>query len=124
MALEVPKAESVSLQVLVDWHRNADIQKEQQKTRVENPDKPLGKSVSKIGMDLGMLGGVDLAWIFGTGRKGLNIFTSNPRPIPNQNLHYVQKSMPEPVAQNQKSMESSHPNPPCACSFWGCVRNF
>ena len=58
--LEVPRAEMVSLQLWVDLHRNIGIQKQLRKPG-QAPRETIGKNVSENGVDLGILGGVDLA---------------------------------------------------------------
>ena len=66
----------VSLQLLVDRHRNTGIQKQLRKPG-QAPRETIGKKVSKNGVDLGIW----VAWIwrgfFGTGKKG----SKNPRQI-------------------------------------------
>ena len=61
--LEVPRTEMVSLQFLVARHRNTGIQKQLRKPGQASRETT-GKKVSENGVDLGILGGVDLAWIF------------------------------------------------------------
>ena len=61
--LEVTRTEMVSLQLLVDLHRNTGIQKQLRKPG-QAPRETIGQRVSENGVDLGILGGVDLAWIF------------------------------------------------------------
>ena len=62
LPLEVPRTEMVSLQLLVDLHRNTGIQKQLRKPG-QAPRETIGKKVFENGVDLGILGGVDLAWI-------------------------------------------------------------
>ena len=102
--LEVPRTEMVSLQLLVDLHRNSGIQKQQRKPG-QAPGETIGKKVSENGVDLGILGGVDLAWIFfGTGKKGLKKSTPNPRQFSEQNpRRFSRKSAPKSVPQKSKN---------------------
>ena len=75
----------IGIEILACKSSNA-YQGQQKKT------KPLRKNVSKIGVDFGILGGVDLVWLSGTGKKGLK----NPRQSPEQNpRRFSRKSVPE-----------------------------
>ena len=78
MPLEVPRTDMVSLQLLVDLHRNTGIQKQLRKPG-QAPRQTIGKKVSENGVDLGILGGVDLAWIFWDREERLKKSTPNPR---------------------------------------------
>ena len=63
VSLEAPTTEMASLQVFVDQHRHTGIQK-QQRRPVSSTQRTTEKDVSKIGVDFGPEGGVDLAWSF------------------------------------------------------------
>ena len=62
-----------SLQVFVGQHRHTGIQKQRHRP-VSSTRETTEKNVSKIGVDFGPKGGVDLACFFGAGKKGLKKF--------------------------------------------------
>ena len=74
--LEVPRTEMASLQLLVDLHRNIGIQKQLRKPG-QAPRETSGKKSFRKWRGFGILGGVDLAWIFWDREKGLK----KPRQI-------------------------------------------
>ena len=63
MPLEVPRAEMFSLQVLVDRHKKYWHPKIATQTGSSTKKKTTGKKVSKNSVNLGIWGGVDLAWV-------------------------------------------------------------
>ena len=101
--LEVPRTEMVCLQLLVDLHRHTGIQKQLRKLS-QAPRETIGNFFSENGVDLGILGGVDLAWIFwGLGKKG----SKSPRQIHASFWNkicavFARKFAPKSVPQNQR----------------------
>ena len=82
--------------------------------RVEHPEKLLGKMFPKMAWTLG---GVDLAWIFGTEKRAPKS-TGNPRRFLEQNpRRFLRKIVPKSVPQYQEPTPSSNPRSLCACSF-------
>ena len=80
LPLEVPRTEMVSLQLLVDLHRNTGIQKQLRKPG-QAPRETIRKKVSENGVDLGILGGVDLAWIFWNREKRAQKIHATSTPV-------------------------------------------
>ena len=66
VSLEAPTTEMISLQVFVGQHRNYIIlaSKSSEADQCRAPRETAEKIESKIGVDFGPEGGVDLAWIF------------------------------------------------------------
>ena len=116
--LEVPRTEMVSLQLLVDRHRNSGIELQLRKPgqALKRPERPL--PVRKKFPKMVRIWGFWVAWIwcgfFGTEKKGLN----RPTPVPEQNPRsFSRKSVQKSVPQNQESTASSNPSSLCACSL-------
>ena len=80
MLLEVPRTEMVSLQLLVARHRNTGIQKQLRKPGQASRETT-EKKASENGMDLGILGGMDLAWIFWDREKGAQKIHAKCTPV-------------------------------------------
>ena len=112
--LEVPRTEMVSLQLLVHLHKNTGIQKQLRKPG-QAPRDTIGKNISENGVDLGILGGVDLAWIFWDREtRAQKIHTSFRNKI---RAVFHGNPRPNPCRKIKESTASSHPSSLCACSF-------
>ena len=116
--LEVPRTEMVSLQLLVDLHRNTGIQKQLRKPG-QAPRETIGKQNFRKWRGFGDFGwrgfGVDF---LGQGKKG----SKNPRQIHASFRNKIRavfrgNPRPNPCREIKKSMASSRPSSLRACSF-------
>ena len=109
MSVAVPKTRDGQLTSLVERHRNTGIQK--QRIAGSTPKETIGKRASKISVDLGIWGGLDLAWISGRGRRAAKKSVRDPCQLPEQNLRcFSRKFAPESVPQS-----------PPTLVVWDCV---
>ena len=118
VSLEAPTTEMATLEVFVGQHSHTGIQKQRSRP-VSSTQRNHWEKVSKIGVDFGPEGGVDLAWIFGAGKKGLKKFGAISRQNSWQNVRQNSCQFPVKfgtgfVPQNQKCTASSHPT----FAFW------
>ena len=111
----------VSLQVLVARHRNTLASKNSGADR-RAPRETTGFLFSENGMDLGILGDVDLAWMFWDREKRAQKIHAKSTPVSRTKTHRSsQKSVPESVPQNQESTASSRPIVPSALARSGVL---